>query len=419
VEWDEGPDVGGDYGPYYQSQRLDRYHRAAEKMVQTGAAYRCYCTTERLGTVREEQRRRGQSIGYDRLCRHLTADERQAREASKVASVVRFAMPADGVTEVTDVLRGQVAFENRLVDDFVILKADSFPTYHLASVVDDHDMEISHVLRAEEWLPSAPRHVLIYQALGLEPPQFVHLPIILAPDRSKLSKRHGATSVLEYRRMGYLPQAMVNFLALLGWSLDDKTEILSLSDLTKRFSLERISKAGAVFDSDKLGWMNGHYIRQLTHDDLADALLDYWHRYPPEGIPELPDKPYLLKIVPLIQERIKLLQDAAPLIAFFFKPELGYETRELIQKKMDADGTRNALQGTLSATEGLPSFDSQSLENALRPLAQAQGIKVGQLLGTLRVATTGLQVSPPLFETMAVLGRERSLSAIREAIDRL
>ena len=419
VDWDEGPDVGGDYGPYYQSQRLDRYHRAAEKMLQAGAAYRCYCSTERLATLRDGQRRRGESIGYDRLCRHLTADGRQAREGSGAASVVRFAMPADGVTEVTDVVRGEVAFKNELVDDFVILKGDRFPTYHLASVVDDHDMEISHVLRAEEWLPSSPRHVLIYRALGLEPPQFAHLPIILAPDRSKLSKRHGATSVLEYRRMGYLPQAMVNFLALLGWSLDDKTEILSLSDLTKGFSLDRISKAGAVFDSDKVSWMNGHYIRQLTSDDLAEALLDYWRQYPPEGIPEPPDKAYLLEIVPLIQERLKLLQDAAPLIAFFFKPRVEYKTRDLVQKKMDADGARNALERTLTATEGLPTFDSQSLENALRPLAQDLGIKVGQLLGTLRVATTGLQVSPPLFETMAVLGRERSLAAIREAADRL
>jgi glutamyl-tRNA synthetase len=305
------------------------------------------------------------------------------------------------------------------VDDFVLLKSDGFPTYHLAAVVDDHAMEISHVLRAEEWLPSAPRHLQVYAAFGWKPPLFAHLPIILAPDRSKLSKRHGATSILDYWAQGYLPQTMVNFLALLGWSLDGKTEIMSIRELTASFSLERVSKAGAIFDADKLSWMNGHYIRQMSGEQLVDALLDYWRRYPPAEIPRLPKASYLLRIVPLIQERLKTLADAAPLIPFFFTTEVGYDAGELVQKRMDVAGTKAALEKAYSALRDLPGFDGDSIEGVLRPLADDLGIKAGQLFGSLRVATTGLKVSPPLFETMELLGRERSLAAIKAAADRL
>ena len=418
IDWDEGPDIGGDYGPYTQSQRLDRYHRAVDELLETGSAYRCYCTAERLAEMREEQGRLKRAHGYDRRCRYLSDSERRAQQRTTGVQVVRFAMPPDGVTEVNDLIRGSVSFENRLIDDFVVLKSDGFPTYHLAHVVDDHLMRITHVLRAEEWLPSTPRHVLTYRALGWEPPQFAHLPIILAPDKSKLSKRHGATSILEFRQLGYLPQALVNFLAMLGWSLDDKTEILSIPELINNYSLQRVAKAGAVFDLDKINWMNGHYIRQITHDELANALLDYWRSYPQEEVPELPDRAYLLRIVPLIQERMKTLKDAAPLVSFFFKPSLEYETSDLVQKGMDTEGTRRALEKALQALEGLSSFDARSIEGVLRPLAEGLGLKAGQLFGILRVATTGLRVSPPLFETVEVLGRERCLTAIREAIHR-
>ena len=222
-------------------------------------------------------------------------------------SVVRFAMPTEGTTVLDDLIRGRVTFENGLVDDFVLLKSDGFPTYHLASVVDDRSMGISHVFRGEEWLSSVPRHLQLYEALGWEPPLFVHLPQILAPDRSKLSKRHGAVSVREYREMGYLPGAMVNFLALLGWSLDDKTEVMSTEELTRSFSLERVSKSGAMFDTKKLEWMNGHYIRGMEPGDLADALLDHWRAFPDEGIDPLPERDLVVRIVPLIQERLKTL----------------------------------------------------------------------------------------------------------------
>ena len=419
VDLDEGPEVGGDYGPYIQSQRLDHYHRAAHDLLARGAAYRCYCSPERLAEMRKRQADRKESTQYDRLCRGLGDSERAEREASGEPSVVRFAMPTDGVTAVTDLLRGVVEFENRLIDDFVIIKSDGFPTYHLANVVDDHAMEITHVLRAEEWLPSTPRHLPMYDALGWQPPKLAHLPVILAPDRSKLSKRHGATSITEYRQKGYLPHAMVNFLALTGWSLNDKTEVLSVQELVESFSLAGVARSGALFDLDKLSWMNGEYIRRSSHRELADALLDFWRRYPPQEIPHLPDRDLLVRIVPIIQERLKTLADAAPLIPFFFTPAAEYRAEELIQKKMDHAGTKTALVHALRRLEATEAFDAATLEVLLRPLADELGIKVGQLLGSLRVALTGLRVSPPLFETIELLGRERTVTAVKAAIDRL
>ena len=270
-------------------------------------------------------------------------------------------MPLEGSTAVDDLIRGRVAFENSLIDDFVLLKSDGFPTYHLANVADDHAMEITHVFRAEEWLPSAPRHVLIYGALGWDPPLFAHLPIILAPDRSKLSKRHGATSVLDYREMGYLPAALLNFLAILGWSLDDKTEVFSSRDLIKHFSIQRVSKAGAVFSHEKLNWMNGYYIREMSDQELADALLEHWRSYPAPEILQLPDREYLVKIVPLVQERLKTLNDAAPLLPFFFAQRAEYETAELVQRKMDVQGTKDALEKARAVLGTLQPFDSTSI----------------------------------------------------------
>ena len=419
LDWDEGPDVGGDYGPYYQSQRLEMYRQVAERLRESGNAYRCYCSSERLDEMRKEQSRRKESTGYDRRCRDLSADERREQEGRGGASVMRFAMPRDGVTVLNDIIRGYVSFENRLVDDFVMLKSDGYPTYHLAHMVDDHHMNITHVMRAEEWLPSTPRHLQLYKALGWEPPQFAHLPIIMAPDRSKLSKRHGATSVLEYREMGYLPEAMVNFLTLLGWSLDDKTEIFSAEDLIEHFTIERVGKSGAVFDTEKLSWMNGHYLRQLSSEHLAERLLDYWRQYPPVEFDGLPDKGLVVRIAPLIQERLKTLADAAPRIRFFFVDNVEYDDMELIQKGMDATRTKTALEAAHRVLSGLSTFDAGPMEEALRPLAQELGVKPGQLFGALRIATTGQRVAPPLFETMEILGRDRTLAAVESAAERL
>jgi glutamyl-tRNA synthetase len=418
IDWDEGPRVGGPYGPYLQSERLDHYQEAAEKLIAEGKAYRCYCTREHLAQLREEQQRQKRPIGYDGRCRHLTPEQRRDLEAEGGPSVVRFAMPSSGITGVHDLIRGDVEWQNDLLDDFVLLKSDGFPTYHLAVVVDDHLMEISHILRAEEWLSSTPRHLQLYQALNLTPPQFGHLPMILGPDRAKLSKRHGATSILEYRDEGYLPDALKNFMILLGWSLDDHTELIPLNTIVENFSLERVSKPAAIFDIEKLQWMNGVYIRQLSTGELADAMLPFLERdLPAELLPI--DRKYLLNIAPLVQERLKVLSDSAQLTSYFFQVELDYDPANLVQLGMDSQTTIAALRQAQAELEKAGPFEHGPLEESLRAAGEKLGLSPRQFFGALRVAVTGRAASPPLFETMEVLGKERVLQRIQSAIERV
>ena len=429
LDWDEGPtedgaDSRGPYAPYIQSQRLSFYHDSVDKLLAKGAAYPCYCTPERLDAMRREQQQQKLPPGYDGHCRNLTPEELHRQEELGAPNVVRFRVPHHGTTHLTDLIRDKVSWENRLLDDFIILKSDGFPTYHLAVVTDDHLMEISHVLRAEEWLPSTPRHLLLYDALGWEPPAFGHLPMILGPDRAKLSKRHGATSALEYRDWGYLSEAVVNFLALLGWSLDDRTEIIPRNELVAHFSLERVIKAGAIFNVEKLAWMNGMYIRGLSQEELATRVLPFLERPAEErGLPEEAPRPldrdYLLRTIPLVQERLKTLAEGSELLSFFFQDEMTYDASLLVPKGMDAPGTARALAETLAKVEPLPSWDTETLEPALRALAEEMGLKTGPLFGALRVAVTGRTASPPLFQTMEVLGRERCLARLQDAMERL
>ncbi|MFC1892481.1 glutamate--tRNA ligase [Chloroflexota bacterium] len=419
LEWDEGPELGGNYGPYFQSQRREIYREIAQRLVSQGDAYYCYCSPQRLEEMRKEQVRQKQPPGYDRLCRDLSDEERARKEAEDLASVVRFKTPLGGQTKINDLIRGEVLFEHNTLDDFVLLKSDGYPTYHLANVVDDHLMEISHVLRAEEWLSSTPRHLLLYQALGFAPPQFAHLPMILGTDRSKLSKRHGAVSVTEYQTQGYLSAAMVNFLALLGWSLDDRTEILSPEELIDSFSLERVSRTAAIFNRDKLEWMNGVYIRHLSVDDLTQQVLPFLDRYLPSPAKRPLSTDYVRQVMPLIQERARNLSEAAELAEFFFIAELKYDTGLLIAKNMSRESATHALEVAKQRLEKIEVFDAESLEGSLRPLAVELELKTGQLFGTLRVAITGRTAAPPLFDTMAVLGKERCLKRIGSALARL
>jgi len=419
LDWDEGPEVGGNYGPYFQSQRLELYHQAAERLISQGDAYYCYCSPRRLEEMRAEQVRRKQPPGYDRHCRDLSQAERSQKEAEGIIPVVRFKTPLEGQTRFNDLIWGEVVFENNTIDDFVLLKSDGYPTYHLANVVDDHAMEISHVIRAEEWISSTPRHLLLYQAFGFEPPQFIHHPMILGPDRAKLSKRHGAVSITEYREQGYLPETMFNFLALIGWSLDDKTEILSRQELIDNFSLERIGRTGAIFNRDKLNWMNGVYIRSLTADEFFEAAMPYLMMDRLAGETLIADEQYVRDVLPLIQERARTLVEVAELAQFFFVDELDYDTNLLIGKNMSRESTTQALAAARQRVEKLEVFDAESLEAVLRPLAAELGLKTGQLFGALRVATTGRTAAPPLFQTMAVLGRDRCLGRIEAALDRL
>jgi len=419
LDWDEGPEVGGDYGPYFQSQRLELYHEAARRLVSDGYAYHCYCSPERLEEMRAEQVRLKQPPGYDRQCRDLSQEERNKKEKEGITPVVRFKAPLQGQTGFHDIIWGDVVFENSTLDDLVLLKSDGYPTYNFANVVDDHAMEITHVLRAEEFLSSTPRHVLLYEALGFEPPAFAHLPMLLGTDRSKLSKRHGAVSINEFYELGYLPEAMVNFLALLGWSLDDRTDIMSRQQLIENFSVERVSKTAAVFNREKLDWMNGVYIRSLTADRFFEAVQPYLMADTLAGEALISNEQYVIDILPLVQERARTLVEVVELTNFFFVDELDYDTDLLIGKDMTLQSTTKALEITRQRLEQLQSFDTESLEAMLRPLAVELGLKTGQLFGALRTATTGRTAAPPLFQTMAVLGKERSLKRVDAALARL
>ncbi|MFC2047436.1 glutamate--tRNA ligase, partial [Chloroflexota bacterium] len=415
----EGPDVGGDYEPYFQSQRLELYREAAERLITQGDAYLCYCSFQRLEEMRAERARRKQAPGYDRLCRDLSPQDCMEKEAGGIKPVVRFRIPLEGKTGYNDLIWGDVVFEHNTIDDFVLLKSDGYPTYHLANVVDDHAMGISHVIRAEEWISSTPRHLLLYKALGLEPPLYAHHPMILGPDRAKMSKRHGAVSIIEYREQGYLPETMFNFLSLIGWSLDGKTEIMSRQELIESFSLERIGKAGAIFNRDKLDWMNGVFIRKLSYEDLLRKIMPFLESRLPREVKRPISEQYVGRIVPLIQERINTLAEAAAYADFFFIDTPEYEASILVDKKMTRETTLEVLKVAEERLSSLKSFNNDLLEDTLRHLAGDLGLKTGQLFGLLRVATTGRSATPPLFETMGVLGKERCLERIKVAVVKL
>jgi glutamyl-tRNA synthetase len=410
LDWDEGP--------IFQSERLDIYRSVADKLLKGEMAYSCYCSPIRLEEMRQEQTKKKQPPGYDRRCRTLTRKQKDECEANGITPVVRFASPLDGKTSFHDLLRGEIVFDNSTLDDFVLLKSDGYPTYHLANIADDHLMDISHVLRADEWLSSTPRHILLYNALDWQPPQFAHLPMILGPDKSKLSKRHGATAVTEYERKGYLPEALFNFLALLGWSLDDKTEIMSSKEIIKNFSLERISTTAAVFNREKLDWMNGVYIRNLPVTEFSRRVVPFLEKELPLEVNRPLDDHYISRVMPLIQERAKALAEIPELTGFFFHDKLDYDVH-LLLNKLERQQAVYALQVSLGKLESLALWNSVYLEEIIRPLADELQLKTGVLFGLLRVATTGRTAAPPLFQTMQVLGKEICIKRLRAALAKL
>ncbi|MCX6012658.1 MAG: glutamate--tRNA ligase [Chloroflexi bacterium] len=419
LDWNEGPDVDGEYGPYVQSQRLQTYRNIADQLIANGHAYHCYCTPGELEQMRSEQTKNKVPPMYDKRCRELNSQQRAQKVAEGRVPVVRFKMPTEGKTVFNDIVRGEVVFDNRLLDDFVLLKSDGYPTYHLANVIDDHLMEVSHVLRADEWLSSTPKHILLYRALGYAPPQFAHLSIILGEDRSKLSKRHGATSLIEYSEKGYLPEAVLNFLALLGWSYDDKTEIMTREELINNFSLEHLGKTGAIFHLDKLDWMNGVYVRKLSIDEFVKRILPFLEKGL-NGTVQLPlDVDYIKLLAPLIQDRVKVLSDVTGLAAFFFIDNLEYDVPKLLGKGINKETGIKALEISIERLKALNDFSAASQESILRPLAAELGIKTGQLFGIIRIATTGLDAAPPLFQTMEVLGKNKSIRRLKEALEKL
>ena len=422
LDWDEGPRIGGPYEPYIQSERkkMGIYQEKAEQLLREGHAYYCYCTPDELAQMRKEQQQQGEPPRYDRRCRNLSQAEHQAR--GERPRVVRFKTPLEGeLITVDDIIRGEVTFDPSVLDDFVLLKSDGYPTYHLANVADDNAMQVSHVLRAEEWLSSAPRHLLLYKALGYEPPQFGHLPMILGPDRAKLAKRHGATSLLDYQKDGFLPEAMCNFLALLGWSLDDKTNIIPRDELVRHFSLERVGKSPAIFNLEKLTWMNGVYLRQLPAEDMADRLsesLESYIRQNQHPVQVAPSPEYLRTVVPLVQERLKTLnpREVWDLCSFFLEEPPRYEVDPPLPKGMDPGTARTALQATIAAIQPMSHFEAEAIEQVLRPLAEHLQLKTRELFGAIRIAVTGQTAAPPLFDTLAVMGKQRVLARLGHVV---
>jgi len=424
VDIDEGPMVGGPYGPYYQTQRKALYQHYAHQLIASGHAYRCYCTPERLDEMRKAQAAQKLPPRYDRRCRYLSEAERAANDAAGLKWVVRFAMPLDGETVVPDELHGDITFKNSDIDDTVLLKSDGLPTYHLGHLVDDHLMGITHVLRAEEWISSAPRHVQIYKALGWQMPLFYHVPDVLGKDKRKLSKRHNAPSWTDLQKQGYLPEAVFNFLALIGWSYDDKTELFTRDELIKVFTLDRIGVAGGIYDADKLTWMNGVYIRKLPLEELTQRTIPYMERPEAEGgLPDAIHRPldpdYTARVLNLEHERLKTLGEAAHAVSFFYTDTLTYDTALLIQKGMDAARTHAALVRARDLLASIGQWEHTVMEPPMRELAAELGLKTGQLFGSIRVAVSGRTATPPLFQMMEVLGREQSMQRIEEAVARL
>lgn len=425
LDWDEGPDVGGHHAPYFQSERLELYQKWANWLVEQGKAYRSYETPEELEQMRKEQEARKEPPGYNRAHRYLTPEQRAAYEAEGRPSVIRFAFPLEGETIANDLVHGEVRFENARQQDAVLLKSDGFPTYHLAHVVDDHFMEISHVMRSAEWLPSLPLHVQLWKAFGWELPEYVHLPVMLNPNgKGKMSKRnppkdsHGniiPIHVHDYMKAGYLPDALVNFLANIGWNFGDEREVFSIQEAIERFDLTRINSANSAFPPEKLEWLNSVYIREKSDEELARLL-----RKPLEDAGFEVNMDVLLKVAPLVKVRIKTLNDVVPIAGFFFREEfIPAKPEAIIQKKMDAEATVRTLEAAYEILSQIDeaNFLTQTLYDAVQPLTEKLGVNNSQLFGALRVAVTGQTVSTPTFETMEIIGKAETLKRVHLAID--
>ena len=415
IDWDEGPDKGGPFGPYLQSERLEVYNSAANILLTKGVGYYCFCDRDRLNNLRKQQQENKSDIKYDRKCLNLSNDEIEQNLSNNIPHVIRYKIPADNTIQLNDIVRDEVEWNTNLLDDFVLIKSDRFPTYHLANVVDDHSMNISHVLRAEEWLPSTPRHLLLYDALGYEPPQFGHLPMILGPDRSKLSKRHGATSILEYRDLGYLPEAVINFMVLLGWSIDDHTEIINRQEMVKLFDLGRVGKPAAVFDIDKLDWMNGNYIRDLSDEDLFEHVKHACiGEFGENIVDQYSDR--LTKMTPLISPRMKYVTDAPDMVSYILTDNLSVEKEFIETCKLSSSDIAIALTATIKYVQEEIDFSKDTLESEMRIICGQLEYSPRNYFGLIRNVLTSRSATPPLFDIMEILGPRDTLSRLDNAL---
>ncbi len=416
INWDEGPEVGGDCGPYYQSERLPVYKKYAEQLLEAGKAYYCFCSAADLEAQREKQRLAKQPFRYARTCRDLSPEEAKARAAAGEPYSVRIKIPVDGSVTVHDLIHGDVTFNMDQFDDFVIVKSNGMPTYNFAVVVDDHLMGMTHVLRAEEHLSNTPKQLLLYEALGWEPPKFGHMPMILAPDRSKLSKRHGATSVEEFRSQGYLSEAIVNYLTLLGWGPGDERELFTLQETVELFQLEQMSKKAAIYDTKKLTWMNGQYLSRLP---LAKILPETKAFFIKDGLVGedwfAGHEEYFAKLVDVVRVRVKTLQEVADASSYFFKDVTEYDAKGAAKHfKPESIGLLEQCAAVVEADEV---YDLASTEAAYNKIAADNNLALGKVIHPTRLALTGRTVSPGIFDVMVLLGKEQTLARLRKAME--
>ncbi len=426
LEFDEGPGIGGPHGPYLQSERTDLYKKYADELLKLGAAYQCFCAADRLEKMRSEQEAHKLAPKYDRQCLKLPAEEKEKFLAQKIPFVIRQKIPEAGEVTWNDLVRGEVSFQCDAIDDQILLKSDGFPTYHLANVVDDHLMEITHVIRGEEWLSSTPKHILLYRALGWTPPRFAHLPLLLNKDRTKLSKRQGDVAVEDYRKKGYLPEAVINFIALLGWHPggSETEEIFSLAELVEKFSLEKVHKGGAVFDLEKLDWMNWQWRRrkfEAQPGDRGEKLLALCGEFLPTEWKK--DKDFLKRCLITVEEKILQQPGETPqYIEFYFKKELGIDADLIANPKMkvDLEISKKALGAVIESLDNFEKFDDQeTLKARLLEVVAKLGLKNGQVFWPTRVALTGEQFSPGVFEVLWALGKKTALERLKKALKNL
>ena len=410
LDWDEGPDVGGPHGPYRQSERSAIYREYAEKLVASGNAFKCFCTPQRLEEMRVAQRAAGKPSRYDGLCRSYSCEEIAWREAARESYVIRMVVPDEGSCNVEDLRRGPIEFHFKDVDMQVLVKSDGMPTYHLANVVDDHLMEITHVFRGEEWVSSAPKHLLLYSYFGWQPPKLMHLPLLRNPDKSKLSKRKNPTGILFYRAMGYLPEALVNFLALLlNATREGEDELMGLSTIVERFEIEHVPIGGPVFDVPKLDWLNARYIRErLDPESLGQRVRDW------AATPER-----LTRIAQLAAPRIERLSDLGKLLAFLFSGRLAVRAEDLQSKKLDDAETRQAFTLALAQFDALPAWNAGAIQTVFELVAESLGKKVRDVARPFYVAITGSPTSIPLYDSMELLGRDLVRERLRNALEQL
>ena len=419
IDWDEGPEKGGDFGPYFQSQRQELYTKAAQTLVQENKAYHCFCSVEEIEEERQRQRQEGAPFRYQRTCQNLSPEEVQARLKQGLSSVIRIKVPDVGQVLVEDIIRSKVSFESEQFDDFIIIKSNGTPAYNFACVVDDNAMQISHVIRAEEHLSNTPKQCLIYRALGYEIPLFAHLSMILAPDRSKLSKRHGATAVDEFQEMGCLPEALVNYLTLLGWSpTEEQSELISPDQTIPSFSLEKVSKTAAVYDVQKLIWLNGQYMTTYDSDSLTLQAIPFFIQAGLISPSEVEEKrEYLRDVVSVVKEKVRTLRELEEESRYFFQDIVSFDDKGLEKYFLKQEGVEALLSKGRECLDTLNYFDVESIESAYRRLMDELKIKGGIIIHPTRLALTGRTVSPGLFEVMALLGKRKCIERLDKAIE--